>query len=157
MILTTTLFCVSIGIAGLACCAFLAGQYNQIVRLRRQIVTEALQLDFALRINLHNLEKSCGNNPLTEVGSELARIESLSHLGAVDPISNDGIALLLAAKNQLDQLNHSLINPSCEEVEKRAEASLFLVREYNNRLNNTAIKYVSMHFKFNHINISRKL
>lgn len=110
---------------------FLIGQYNGLIRMRRRMVIEALALDFALRQHLHKLKKSCADNAGTAVKTELPRIESLSHRGAANPISNQGIALLLEAKMILDQMNQHSGTPSCAEVDRRAEACLFLVKEYN--------------------------
>jgi hypothetical protein len=117
---------------------FLVGQYNGIVRIRRSIVAEALQLDLSIRKELHLLNQNLGNIPeknRIDVFKKLLAIEALSHQGASNPLSGErGIMILLDAKRRLEQVKVDLVaGGGCAELDEREKRCRFLIGSYQGK------------------------
>ena len=132
---------------------FLVGKFNALVQIRRRITTEALQLDFALRqcldFALKDKEDEPGEEQSVELASQTLMIESMAHRGAANPVSTEGITLLVKAVKLLGSLNNTTKYSFHEEVLTREERCLTQVNEYNAQLSNppTAMLAWALGFK----------
>lgn len=131
---------------------FLVGKFNALVQIRRRIVTEALQLDFALRqtldLALKNREEEGEAGQLVEFANQMLMIESMAHRGAANPVSTEGITLLVKAVKLLGSLNHMIKHSYHEEVSKREKSCLTQVHEYNALLRDLPTALIAWAFGF---------
>lgn len=131
---------------------FLIGKFNALVQIRRRITTEALQLDFALRESLYlapkNREGEGRSGSSVEITDKKLMIELLAHRGAANPVSTEGIAMLIKAVQLLESLNQIINHSFHEEVLKREQRCLTQVNEYNARLIDLPTALVAWAFGF---------
>lgn len=140
---------------------FFIGKFNALVQIRRRIATEALQLDFALRQNLDialkNKDEELGAGQSVELTNQMLMIESMAHRGAANPVSTEGITLLIKAVKLLGSLNNTSKYSFHEEVLKREKSCLKQVNEYNARLIDLPSALVAWVFGFKPISTDGKL
>ena len=118
-------------------------------------------MDFALRQSLDfaikNKEEELGSGQSADLAIQMLMIESMAHRGAANPVSTEGIRLLINAVKLLGSLNNTTKYPFHEQVLKREKRCMTQVNEYNARLSDLPSSLVALAFGFKPISTDSDL